>query len=158
MTIIVEDGLNIPNANSYVDVAALDAYAAERGITLPPSEEEKEVLLIKAMDYLDSFTGRLVGLPTFTDQVLPFPRTDYYGDMGVPVDVRKAQLIAAIVAKDIDLLPAVRSSKFATMQKVGPITVSYANSRQPTRPRIPLAEAKMRPFLKSLASVPVIRA
>lgn len=159
MPIIVEDGSNVANANSYVDVVALEAYALERGASLPAAEEDKEILLIKAMDYLDLFTGRLVGAPTYPDQTLPFPRTDYYGDLSVPKEVREAQMIAAIVAKDIDLTPVVTATRQATMQKVGPITVSYAgSSRQPTRPAIPLVSSKMRQFIRSAASVTVLRA
>lgn len=61
--------------DSYITEAQLTAYATERGITLVSDES---VLLIKAMDYLESLSYR--GERTTASQVLSWPRTGVYVD------------------------------------------------------------------------------
>ena len=73
--IVVEDGTNVPDANSYVTVEELVQYSADRGILLPVDDAEKEILLIKAMDYLELADNEYVGLRSYPDQLLSWPRT-----------------------------------------------------------------------------------
>lgn len=139
--IIVEDGTNIPGANSYVTVAELATYAAERGIVLPAEDPAKEVLLIKAMDYLELMSADWVGSPTFTGQPLDWPRTYYSSALGIPPELKKAQMVLAAAAMTIDLTPVSSGvSRSAKRQTVGPITVEYSTSGGSSYPRVPQAD------------------
>lgn len=142
MTITVEDGTNVPNANSYVSVEELDAYAAERGIVLPTSEPEKEVLLIKAMDYLEMADQEYMGLRSFTDQALSWPRVSYSMDLGIPKELKKAELVLAVAAMTVELTP-VSNGLPGKDVKVGPIEIRKP-SESVARPRVPQAETLLR--------------
>lgn len=74
--LIVEDGSLVENANSYVSVANLVAYAAIYGYTW--TNEQAELYGIKAMDYLN--TLGYSGYRVSADQALPHPRTGVYVD------------------------------------------------------------------------------
>ena len=53
-TIVVETGAGLTNSNSYVSESDLATYAADRGVTISGTAA---VLLIQAMDYLESKTS-----------------------------------------------------------------------------------------------------
>lgn len=146
MTIIVEDGTNVPDANSYVSVAELVTYATERGIVLPSTDAEKEVLLMKAMDYIELLDKDYMGVRSYSDQELSWPRTQYETMMlGIPKELKKAQLILAVAAITVDLAPVSSGvTRSAKRQTVGPITVEYATTSGDNRPRIPQAESLLR--------------
>jgi len=69
MAITVETGAIVAGANSYVSVVDLDAYLLLRGMT---TSLDKEVMLIKAMDWLE--IQKYKGDQLTCDQVLQFPR------------------------------------------------------------------------------------
>lgn len=81
-TIIVEDGTIVSGANSYVSEAFLTAYAADRGVTLTGATD---VLIIKAMDYLENLPQPFQGYKNEELQPLQWPRTGVYID-GYDVD------------------------------------------------------------------------
>lgn len=140
MTITVEDGTNVPDANSFVSVAELVTYAQARGISLPETEPEQEVLLIKAMDYIEVSDKEYKGYRTFTDQELSWPRTYDYQDLGIPEDLKKAQMVLAVAAMTVDFFPNSSGLTRSTKKTVvGPISVEYATSSA-SRPRVPQAE------------------
>ena len=56
--------------NSYATELELTTYASDRGITITAAD--KTVLLIKAMDYLE--TRQFIGTKTVYNQALQFPR------------------------------------------------------------------------------------
>lgn len=158
--ITVEDGSNVPNANSYVTVAEFVAYAAERGVLIPVDAAQQEILLIKAMDYLESFHTRYYGVPSWTDQALAFPRYYNYADTGIPTALKKAQMVLAIAAQTVELFPTTSgTTRSAKRQTVGPITIEYSESSISGRPDIPQAMVLLRPFFGGGAGqLPVVRA
>ena len=54
MALIIEDGMQPLNANTYASVSDLGSYAALRGLSLPGSTSQQEHLLIRAMDWLEA--------------------------------------------------------------------------------------------------------
>ncbi len=102
MTIIVEDGSGVANANSYVDDAYFVAFALARGITIPATAELREQLLFKSMDYLESLRKKYKGCKTYSGQELQWPRENVYIDYMIfesnliPSELKKAQCQAAI--------------------------------------------------------------
>lgn len=148
MTIVVEDGTGVPEANSYVNVADLEAYATARAMLLPDTEPAKEALLIKAMDYIELREDRFRGVRVASDQELSWPRTTYGMVEGIPAELKKAQLVLAMAAMNVDLTPVSGGvTRSAKRQTVGPITVEYATtSGAASGPTVPQAET----LLKSL--------
>ena len=135
MALVKEDGSIVAGANTYVTAAELTDYGTARGITFTG---DVEVLLLKAMDYLESLDGRFKGDRTERDQPLSWPRYGAvienwsWASTEIPRQVVLAQLNLAIEIGDghdplnptNDQLPVVR-------KKVdGAVEVEYANPGQ----------------------------
>ena len=121
---LVEDGTGIADANSYVTVAFFDTYFTERGNTdiVALTDAQKEVLLIKATDYIETvYYGKWLGERTTTTQTLEFPRTIDSEDVGVPTRLKKAVCELALKANTTTLLVDVEQrvikKKVAVMEK-----------------------------------------
>lgn len=95
--IVVEDGTIVANANSYVSEANLTTYATDRGLTLVADES---ILLIKAMDYIESIGYK--GVKVLSTQALQWPRYSVYLDgyyfpsNEIPKELKQAQMAVAV--------------------------------------------------------------
>lgn len=129
----------VVGTDTYNTIEELTAYATARGITLALDEE---ILLIKAMDYIESRS--YWGYKTDPDQELEFPRN---GDETVPAKIKKAQLIAAIIIDSgVDLFaPIERGIK---REKVDIIETEYQTNAA-EYVRYPELEALLTPFIYS---------
>jgi hypothetical protein len=142
MSIVVEDGTGISDANSYIGVADASAYHLSRGNVSWVGVADKETALIKATDYLTNvYKGRWAGYRILITQALDWPRSDvpvldapkalsgqaFYASNAVPLAVRNACAELALRASTVDLNPdASGGTKKKT--KVGPIEVEYVES------------------------------
>lgn len=131
VTIIVEDGSGVPNANSYIDVQYALNYLEERGIKLP-TEDNMKPMLINAMDFMESL-NRYKGKRTFPHQELQFPRSGLCSDgeeipsNSIPKDIKRAQ--AQLVADAAESGKPLLSTKqtYALKKRVlGPLTQEFA--------------------------------
>jgi hypothetical protein len=123
MTMIVEDGSNVANANSYVTLTEYTTFLDDRGETTlsEADDEQKEFALIKATDYLQQkfrllwkgsrvhATQRLdwprrgVDVPDFFDPFfrdlsnipLSFQDTLFIAENEIPYEVKVAQMLIA---------------------------------------------------------------
>lgn len=138
MTLIIETGEIIANAQSYVSATDLDGYATLRGITLPSTVAQKEALLIKAMDFLVQFANRWKGERSTETQVLDWPRSDVilYGSGPIlpsdeiPAELKNLQMALAVAAINNTLLPTIAPGAAGPIiEKTvhGAVTVRYAN-------------------------------
>lgn len=125
MTLVVEDGNNLVNSNSYVSVVDFQAYAAERDITI---DGDPEVLLIKAMDYLEGLVYK--GEKFTLAQPLQWPRIDVIIDNFIvaadtipPHLVRGQMEVALAIDRGID--PTADISRVKEQVRVGEISVTY---------------------------------
>lgn len=134
--LIIETGEGLPNANSYVTTDELAEFGISTGANLP---ENKELILLQAMEYLEQFTvdgARLTrkaykGYRATADQALEWPRRGVLID-GVPLatnvipaKLKRAQMQLAVEAITYDLMPT--SDGFAVAsEKVDVIEVEYA--------------------------------
>lgn len=84
MALVVENGTGLSNANSYLSLEDVRAYALARGTLLPTDDAELEGMVIRAMDYLEAQRSKFQGTRTNVAQSLQWPRT------GVLVDCRYA--------------------------------------------------------------------
>lgn len=110
MALIIEDGSIVANAQSYATAAELREYARLRNIDgVPEDDIDAEALLIKAMDYLESFRARYKGDKVSSTQLLQWPRASVYIDgmlqssTSIPREIFYAQLSAAVEAINYDL-------------------------------------------------------
>jgi hypothetical protein len=148
-TIIVEDGSIVPNANSYVDVSDLEAYAADRGVALNASD--LTTLLIRAMDYIEAQNFK--GIKMRGDQSLQWPRSsvwiDAYQVAGneIPNILKDAEMEAAIsIDQSVD--PLANIDRLESSVTVGPISVSYEKGGNAT-PIVRKISAKLNKLLLS---------
>jgi hypothetical protein len=167
--IIVEDGTNVPSANSYNAVNALELFADQRGINLPSTADGKARLLIKAMDYLTLFNDRWLGVPTYADQALAWPRKDImidheeWDNETIPEAIIEAQLhLACYAATGIELTPVTAAGLPVTMDKVGPLETRYASpmllaGADWKRPKFPVVDALLKPWLAAGFGLTTVR-
>lgn len=103
MALVVETGAGVVGANSYVDLAYLNAYHLARGNAAwdEALDEEKEAAAIRAMTYIETFRFR--GQKVDVLQSCSFPRTGIITRDGlewpstlVPEPVRAAQAEGAL--------------------------------------------------------------
>jgi hypothetical protein len=157
MTITVEDGSIVSGANSYNSVADLDTYAGIRGVDLSSYDTAgKELLLLKAMDYIEAQRSRFQGYKVDEDQPLQWPRYDVWIDgwlkshTSIPRELQYAQLNLALEAVSTDLMPTVLPTEKGPVEsvKVGSIEVAYSNSSPRHLPAFAKAEALLAPLYK----------
>ena len=145
-TIIIEDGTVVPGANSYVTEAELTTYAADRGITLTAATD---VLLIKAMDYIESLA--FIGDKSSEGQALQWPRNSVYIDgyyvesTTIPAALKTGQIATALAinSEDSPLATVERATK---REKVDVIEVEYMDSAA-AQPIVKTINAAMRKIL-----------
>jgi hypothetical protein len=135
MTIIVEDGSEVTDANSYASYAELVAYGALRGTPADTIAEGGETLLIKAMDRLYGMNWK--GERVSSTQSLEWPRYGAYLDGQllpsdeIPRELIYGQLSLAIAAIDTTLQPVQPATlgKGAVIEErvEGAVTIKYAN-------------------------------
>lgn len=107
ISLVVEDGRGLPDANSYVSSEYADSYAKNRNYDtwLSQTEYVKKAAVIKAMDYVDNLFD-WKGRKKFRDQALSFPRIDIVDGDGfdrsgeIPEKLKRAVCEAAFYVVD----------------------------------------------------------
>ena len=138
MAIIVETGTGSATAESYVSVAEARAYAGLYGYTLPVADADVEMLLRKAMRYIEpkSFQGYKIS----RSQALQWPRSgvvvDGYGldPSVIPVLLKSAQIEAAVIAQTTPLLANNTSGVSIKRQKVDVIETEWMDGSLAAQP------------------------
>ena len=138
MTITVEDGTGLPNADAYVSVADADAYHAAQGSPTSwssASTSAKEDGIRQATTYLDAkFARRWKGARSNELQALRWPRCNVIDLDGYLVDSKSiparlehatAELALKVVEGDVLLVDVANAGASTTKDrvKVGPIEV-----------------------------------
>lgn len=119
MSLVIEDGSGLTNAESYIDLAYLTDYANKRNIDITGITEAN---IIKAMDYFES--GYLFkGTKLKETQALTFPRL-INGVVEYPVRIKSAICELTIKSKSSELLAD--SERLTKREKVGEIEVEYS--------------------------------
>lgn len=137
--LIIEDGTGKVDAQSYVTVDEVRAFAVARGLSVPSSDDagnaQIETALVQAADYLETnlcYQGKKAS----SLQALQWPRSGVYFDdecyskTAIPANLKTAQIRLALeVLKGIDLMPTISgtASDFVVKEKIGPIETEYAN-------------------------------
>lgn len=128
---IVENGSGIINADSYVDIDFADNYFSSRNPAWSQkTEEEKEIALIKATDYIDTLF-KWHGKKKTQEQALAFPRIclvdcDGYKVEDIPVTLKKAVCVMALKVGNESLFGTVENKGDVASESVsGAVSVSY---------------------------------
>mgnify|MGYP003666942333 FL=1 len=133
MSLIIEDGSIVANANSYVTADDISAYATQRGFSITKNISKIETAAILAMDYLQSksYIGDLVD--DFNsdngEQPLKWPRkniTDLLKTT-IPNDIKSAQIELSIASFTQSLI-ASSVPVSITSESVGPLKTDYAGT------------------------------
>ena len=138
MTLIIEDGSQVADANSYVTLPEARGYASARGVALSAVDSELEAIALKAMDYLESFANRFKGDRVSRDQSLSWPRVNVeieqftWASTEIPRQVVSAQLalIVEIHNGDDPYNPPKESLPVIRERVEGAVEVEYANPGQ----------------------------
>lgn len=139
MTLIVENGTGLVDAESYISVADATTYHANRGNTAWAAiltDGEREILLRKATDYMvAAYRHRWAGFRKTTAQALDFPRDfvpikdgffeAFLDNNFVPIQVKNACAELALRALADDLMPDLEQG--VVREKVDVIEVEYAD-------------------------------
>lgn len=162
IVITVEDGSNVADANSFVTLAEVRAYAAQRGATLPVADDDLAVMVIKSCDYLEAQANRYQGQIANEGQSLQWPRIEVFiggsetefASNAIPKQLKAAQCATVIaIADGFDIMPNYTASNFVVREKVGPIETEYAD---PTKvgiaPTLTAVEALLQPLFGVVAT------
>lgn len=133
VTLTIEDGTGVANANTFVGLDDVRAYATQRGITsLPATDDALATLILSACDYVMTYESRMKGSRALPDtQMLCYPRkcVNLFGsDLAenvIPMQLKTAQILVTIAASTgISLFPTQTGAQ-VTRETIGPITTEY---------------------------------
>lgn len=171
MSIIIETGEGLADAESYASVAAADARCASLGKSTwaALAEADKEIALRKATLFMSTYRTRWAGRRMSSAQALDWPRYGVVVDgfpvlsTIVPVDVVNACIDLAVRASvGADLLPDLDTgSNVIKKTKVGPIEDEYFQNTTDARERFVAVDALLAPYFGSTGggnSIKVTRA
>lgn len=132
MSLIVEDGTGLSDADSYVTLAFADAYFTKRGVAAweAADDDAREAALRRAAEYIDG-KFRYKGSRLLVDQAREFPRSSLidwsgYTITGVPARVQHAACELALRSLSSDLAPDLARGGMIQSESVGPISTTYA--------------------------------
>ena len=135
VTLIIEDGTGVDNANSYVLLADARAMAEQFGWVLPTDDDEASSALINGFYYLNTLEGQMCGTRTHEDQSGAFPRDNCYcgpfliANDGIKTEVKQAQVRAAVTyGAGTDVNPDNDGKNIASEAVSGAVSVSYFNN------------------------------
>lgn len=132
-----------PGTDTYNTVAELDAYALARSITIV---NDQELILIKAMDYIES--RNFSGSKTDPEQDLEFPRNL---NIYVPGTIKKAQLVlACLIDGGVNMFATIERG--VKRKKVDVLETEYQENAAEFV-RYPEVEALLNPFITSGVTV-----
>ena len=135
VTLIVEDGSCVPDANCYVSLDFADDYMRNTGKTAwdAKTEDEKKSYLINATKYIDRTYSKLgwKGQKKYhRRQNLCFPRVELYdkdGDevLGIPKELKEAVCEAGYLATSTSLFTVNSESGEIKRQKADALEIEY---------------------------------
>lgn len=165
VTLIVEDGEGLADAESYITVAAADARHTAFGNTAwTGTEAAKEAALRRATAYMRQvYRQRWQGRRINDDQALDWPRYDVRVD-GYSVDTDTVPAEVANACADLALRTIAGRDLYADQdravmrEKVGPLETEYDRT-SPQAKRYPAIDAMLAPyFMGGGVTVRVLRA
>ncbi len=152
MALTVETGQQATNANSYVTVAAYDAYLDARYIGRTDiSDAQAEAYILRAMDYFENLD--FIGMKASEDQSLQFPRSGVNIDgYGKDTDEIPNEVLVSIyeLAYGFEQGYGINDpiGRETSKESVGSLSVEYKSSSA-DRTLLPAASQALRKLIKS---------
>ena len=136
MALVVESGVGLAGADSFISLEDARAFAAKYGITLPTNDEAAEVALRQGCQYVELQQKCFSGSRLTTTQALSWPRTGAtnvygfgYDDGYMPKQLGFAQVYAAAeYAAGTDVRATDDGKAIASEEVTGAVAVSYFNN------------------------------
>lgn len=166
ITLIVEDGSGVTDANTYTTVSGAGVYFEQYGEAGWDSltDTQKQQALLKAMRYLDNLPWK--GVKYAQDQAVAWPRSEVYDrdDRLVDDDVVPEVVVAAqcelalrcLPTSGVNLQPDLIRGGKVIAESVGQMARSFS-STAPTRTVITVVDDLLAGLLKSKRIVSVWR-
>ena len=154
MTLTVEDGTEVTGANTYVTDVEFVAYAAARGMSIATSAANREIQLIKAMDYIEGHRARFKGNKNTQAQPLQWPRYSVYidgfylDDDEIPQELKDGQMEAAIFINSSEILKN-GTTQNVSREKLDKLEVAYFSGGSYEVVRTDSVDAKLNVLLKA---------
>jgi hypothetical protein len=154
MALIIEDGSQVVNANSYVTDAEYTDYATLKGLTVGANAAKREVELLRAMDYLQGFEASMQGTRASSTQGVSFPRYNVVlysyllASDFIPKELKNSQFEAAAYAHTGTLTPN-EAIKNVSKERLGDLEVNYFKGGQSEKVIVKRALVYLEPLLKS---------
>ncbi|PIB69538.1 DnaT-like ssDNA-binding protein [Pseudomonas sp. 2995-3] len=131
MTLIIETGQGLPNAESYASAEDLVMYAVKFGTVIPEGVPSQEALLRRAALAMDGMTWK--GRKTHSEQGLAWPRREVRLDHEIkpnnylPARIQYGQMALAAEIHQDDIDPVERRKGAVLLDRVeGAVTRQYA--------------------------------
>ena len=136
MALVVETGVGLADADSFISLEGARAFAAKFGITLPADDTAAEVALRQGCQYVELQQKCFSGSRLTTTQALSWPRTGAtnvysfdYADGYMPKQLGFAQVYAAAeYAAGTDVRATDDGKSIASEEVTGAVAVSYFNN------------------------------
>ena len=136
MALVVESGVGLADADSFISLEGARAFAAKYGITLPTNDAAAEVALRQGCQYVELQQKCFGGSRLTTTQALSWPRTGAtnaygveYADGDMPDQLGYAQVYAAAeYAAGTDVRATDDGKAIASEEVTGAVAVSYFNN------------------------------
>jgi len=134
---VIEDGTGKTDSNSYVSVTFADNYFSSRGFSSweELEDEDKEILLIKATDFIDNIF-QWNGKKKTYEQALNFPRENLIDNNGyvitdIPVNLKQAVCEAVeVLVNGSSLFQSASENGAVTSEKIGELSFTYDVSQK----------------------------
>ena len=136
MALVVETGVGLPNADSFISLVDARAFAAKYGITLPTNDTAADVALRQGCQYVELQQKCFSGSRLTSTQALSWPRAGAtnvysfeYADGYMPPQLGFAQVYAAAeYAAGKDVRASDDGLSVASKEVTGAVAVSYFNN------------------------------
>ena len=136
MALVVESGLGLADADSFISLFDARAFAEKYGITLPTNDAAAEVALRQGCQYVELQQKCFSGSRLTSTQALSWPRTGAtnvygveYADGDMPVQLGYSQVYAAAeYAAGKDVRASDDGLSVASKEVTGAVAVSYFNN------------------------------
>ena len=136
MALVVETGVGLADADSFISLEGARAFASKYGITLPTNDAAAEVALRQGCQYVELQQKCFSGSRLTTTQALSWPRTGAtnaygveYADGYMPNQLGYAQVYAAAeYAAGTDVRATDDGKSIASEEVSGAVAVSYFNN------------------------------
>lgn len=147
MTLVVEDGTGVTNADSYISIASADTYHTAMGNPAwgLADDADKEPALRRATQYVDT-QYQFRGSQLTSTQALAWPRSISGMSLDWPIR-RLSNAVAELALRALDEpLQADIDTGEVKRETVGPLTLEYSGSGLGGQTRFTAADKLLAPF------------